>query len=77
MGKPEGQVVGQGGPHTSLVPLPSIPPGTPRGPQDVKGLQGLGPGAGPDVRGRDPDPQQHGAAQAVAPSGLRSDTVCY
>lgn len=25
-GKPEGQAVGRGGPHTSLVPLPSLPP---------------------------------------------------
>lgn len=37
MGEPEGQVVGQGGPHTSLVPLPSLPPGTPEGHKMQKG----------------------------------------
>lgn len=41
MGKLEGQVVGQGGPHTSLVPLPDLPPAPPLRATHAKGFQGL------------------------------------
>ena len=42
MGKLEGQVVGQGGPHTSLVPLPDLPPAPPLRATHSKGFRGLG-----------------------------------
>lgn len=42
MGKPEGQAMGQGGPHTSLVPLPRLLPGPPKGHTcERKGSRGL------------------------------------
>lgn len=80
MGKLEGQVVGQGGPHTSLVPLPDLPPAPPLRATHSKGFGGLGLAVGygcSDVRGRDSEPQQPGAAQAVDPSSVSFHMVCY
>lgn len=56
MSKPDGQVVGQGGPHASLLPLPS--PASllaPQGTQMRKGFQGFSPAVDADVQGRDWD----------------------
>lgn len=46
MGKPEGQAVGQGGPHTSLVPLPRLLPGPPRATHVKERVPGAWPSCG-------------------------------
>lgn len=67
MSKPEGQVVGQGGPHASLLPLPQPPSWPPRD-TDARGFRGFSPAVDADVQGRGWDTI---AARSSAGSGSK------